>query len=58
MSKITKIEGRRSDGIIITFDEKDIDKVQPQEFTSITVTELVSYEELKKLYPASQHIEQ
>lgn len=49
MSKIIKIEGRRSDGVIITFDERDIDKVRPQEFTEITITERMTYEELQEL---------
>ena len=49
MSKIIKIEGKRSDGVIITFGEEDIDKVRPQEFTEIIITERMTYEELQEL---------
>tara|TARA_R110000868_G_C10443131_1_gene725543 strand:- start:381 stop:557 length:177 start_codon:yes stop_codon:yes gene_type:complete len=49
MSKITKIEGELPDGTIITYGEKDIDKIRLQEFTQITITEVVSKKEFLKL---------
>ena len=43
------MEGRRSDGVIISFNENDMDKVLPQEFTEIVITEVMTYDELKSI---------
>lgn len=50
MSKIKSIVGTRPDGIRITFEEKDIDKIRFEQFTSIEINEVLSEKECLERY--------
>ena len=50
MSKIKLMVGTRPDGTRITFEEKDVDKIRFEQFTSIEINEVLSEKECLERY--------
>lgn len=50
MSKIISMEGTRSDGVKISFTERDVEKIRFEEFISVEIVEQMTAEECLKRY--------